>query len=253
MVETSALILSGVAVFCFLVGIVIGIGGVGGVIIIPFLVYVIGYDIHTVIPAGMAGFCLATITAVYSYGSRGSIRWDKAIYLIVGAAPGAYLGSITLWFLPGWILEAFVCALVVISGIRSLRNTQVPGESGSYEKVPNLLLVFLGFLVGYGSSLSGTGGPLLLVPSLLLLNFPVLTAVGLSMAIQIPIAPFATLGHIFHGSIDWVLAAPIGVGVASGVLIGAAIAHSISTYTMQRVVAVVLLFCGVVIALQIVF
>ena len=253
MIETSALILSGVAIFCFLVGIVIGVAGVGGILIIPFLIYAIGYDIHTVIPAGMAGFCLAAITAVYSYGSRGSIRWDKALYLMIGAAPGAYLGSFTLWFLPGWVLEVFVCTLVVISGIRSLRNAPVTKDSSSYEKVPNLLLVILGFLVGYGSSLSGTGGPLLLIPSLLLLNFPVLTAVGLSMAIQIPIAPFATLGHIFHGAIDWVLAAPIGIGIASGVLIGAAIAHSISTHTMQRVVAVVLLVCGVVIALQFVF
>ena len=52
--------------------------------------------------------------------------------------------------------------------------------------------------VRFGSSLSGTGGPLLLIPSLLLLNFPVMVAVGLSMAIQIPIAPFATLGHVLQ-------------------------------------------------------
>jgi len=137
-----------------------------------------------------------------------------------------------------------VFSLVVASGIRSLLQTSNASAEDGIEKTPNLFLVLLGLLVGYGSSVSGTGGPLLLVPSLLLLNYPVMTAVGLSMAIQIPIAPFATLGHIFHGSIEWILAIPIAIRVSTGILIGAVIAHKISAVVMQRTVAIALLVSG---------
>ncbi len=87
----------------------------------------------------------------------------------------------------------------------------------------------------------------MLVPALLLLNYPILVAVGLGMAIQVTITPFATLGHVLHGSVEWILAVPIGIGVASGVLIGAVIAHRISAVTLQRVVAIALLTSGVMI------
>lgn len=244
MFESTALLLGSIGIFCFFVGILIGICGVGGIIIIPFLVYVAGIDIHTVIAACMAGFALAAFFAVYAYARRGSIRWDKAGYLIIGAAPGAYLGAITLQFLSSFVLETIVAALVIISGIRALRQNVSKSAGSGIGRITGSVLVLVGFLVGYGSSVSGTAGPLLLVPTLLLLDFPVLSAVGLSMAIQIPISPFATLGHVIHGSVNWQLAIPIGLGVAAGITLGAVIAHRITPLSMQRTVAVVLLMSG---------
>ncbi len=236
--------------FCFLVGILIGTCGIGGILIIPFLVYVASIDIHTVIPACMAGFIVTAAFANYAYAKRGSIRWDKALYLAIGAAPGAYLGSVTVLALSSLVLELFIAILVIGSGIRALATSSGEPRGAGVDQVPNLLLILVGLAVGYGSSLSGTGGPLLLIPTLLLLDFPVMVAVGLSMAIQIPISPFATLGHLLHGSIDWQLAAPIAVGLSIGVLIGARIAHKISTLAMQRTVAVALLGCGTMIVAQ---
>jgi len=83
MITTTALLLGGTTAFCFLVGVLIGICGIGGILIIPYLVYVAGIDIHTVIPACMAGFTISAIFAVYSYASRGSILWTKAFFLII--------------------------------------------------------------------------------------------------------------------------------------------------------------------------
>ena len=250
MIELTIWVLSAYAIFAFLIGVVIGIVGIGGVILIPFLVYIGGIDIHTVIPACMAGFAVSGLFAVYSYARQGSIRWDKAKYLIVGAAPGAYLGSITVWAVSSIVLEVVVAILVFVSGFNTVRK--VPENVGDgINQVSGARLVVLGLLVGYGSSVSGTGGPLLLVPTLLLLNYPVLTTIGLSMAIQLPIAPFATLGHVLHGTIHWELAAPIAVGVSSGVLIGALIAHRVSSETLRKWAAVALIICGVFVTTQI--
>ena len=67
MITLTAFLIGVIAAFCFFVGVLIGVCGVGGILIIPFLVYVIGFDIHTVIPACMAGFVVSMIFAVYSY------------------------------------------------------------------------------------------------------------------------------------------------------------------------------------------
>ncbi|MDE0308529.1 MAG: sulfite exporter TauE/SafE family protein [Acidiferrobacterales bacterium] len=250
MFESTALLLGSTGIFSFFVGVLIGICGVGGILIIPFLVYVAGIDIHTVIPACMAGFAFAAIFAVYAYARRGSIRWDKAIYLIAGAAPGSYLGAITLQVISSVVLEIIVAALVIVSGIRALGRDASKSAGSGIEKTAGSVLVLVGFLVGYGSSISGTGGPLLLVPTLLLLDFPVLAAVGLSMAIQIPISPFATLGHVIHGSVNWPLAIPIGIGVSAGITLGAVIAHRITPLTMERTVATVMLISGGLIVIK---
>ncbi len=244
MFSATALFLSGVSAFSLLVGVLVGICGVGGILIIPFLVYIGGIDIHTVIPACMGGFSLSAFVAVYAYARQGSIRWNKAVFLIIGAAPGAYAGSLTVVALPALALELIVIALVFVSAVRALRAADANGQSSAFEKVPSLVLIMLGLLVGYGSSVSGTGGPLLLVPALLLLSCPVRVAVGLSMAIQLAIAPFATVGHVMHGSIDWSLALPLGLAVSAGVWIGALIAHRISTRSVQRFVAGALLLSG---------
>lgn len=249
-INTPFLFYTVATAFCFLVGVLIGTCGIGGILVIPFLVYIANIEIHTVIPACMAGFIATAAFANYAYAKRGSIRWDKALYLGIGAAPGAYLGSVTVLVLSSLVLEVIIAILVVGSGLRALVTSSKTLRTDGIERVPNLALILIGLAVGYGSSLSGTGGPLLLIPTLLLLNFPVMPAVGLSMAIQIPISPFATLGHLLHGSIDWVLAIPVAIGMSAGVLIGARIAHRISTLAMQRTVAVALLGCGTMIVTQ---
>jgi uncharacterized protein len=70
--------------------------------------------------------------------------------------------------------------------------------------------------VGVASAVTGTGGSVLLVPVLLWLELPVLTAIGLSQAIQLPIALTATVGSTVYGVLDWELAGLLSAGVGVG-------------------------------------
>lgn len=246
----SILLLGGFVAFSFFIGVLMGVVGIGGVLLIPYLVYFGGFDIHVVIPACMAGFVVTGWVAAYCYARQGSIRWDKALYLLAGAAPGAYVGSVTVWALPPLALEIIVASFVLLSGANALLNDRGDSSGAGVERVSGVALTALGLAVGYGSSVSGTGGPLLLIPSLLLLNFPVLVAVGLGMAVQLVIAPFATLSHFMHGSIDWLLAAPIALGVSAGIILGAKVAHRLSAHVLRRIVAVALVICGLSLALK---
>ena len=93
-------------------------------------------------------------------------------------------------------------------------------------------------------TLTGTGGPVLLVPLLLLLGFISLTAVGISQAIQLPIAIFATIGFIIYGQIDFQLGLILGMIQSPGVIIGGKIAHTLPHEKLRSVVAITLIGVG---------
>ena len=174
--------------------------------------------------------------------SRRSIRWSMCGWLFAGAMPGAYLGALGLPLIPGIVLELLVTCLILFVGVYALREDRAQG-SQSIE-LSNIRLVAIGLLTGIGSALSGTGGPLLLVPILVWLHVPVLTAVGLSQVVQLPVAALASVGNFMHGSIDFAVGAGVAVLLMIGVALGARLAHNVSAATLKRMVAVALLAVG---------
>ena len=107
-----------------------------------------------------------------------------------------------------------------------------------------IILLLTGFevngaftLVGFGSALSGTGGPLLLLPVLLFLKAPVLASIGLAQVIQIPVAATATIANLQHNPPQLLLSAVIGVGLVAGSLAGANLAHRLPVKQLQRLLA----------------
>jgi uncharacterized membrane protein YfcA len=102
----------------------------------------------------------------------------------------------------------------------------------------------IGVGVGFGSSLTGTGGPVLLVPLLLLLRFMPLAAIGISQAIQLPIAIFATIGFMLYGQIDFYLGFTLGMVQSVGVIFGGKIAHALPHERLRVVVAITLIGVG---------
>jgi len=102
----------------------------------------------------------------------------------------------------------------------------------------------IGVFTGFISAITGTGGPLVLVPLLIWLKVPALAAVGLSQIIQIPIALLATGGNLIFGQVDFALALGISAMLVIGVIFGARLAHRLSRETLKRFIAFVLLAVG---------
>jgi uncharacterized membrane protein YfcA len=112
------------------------------------------------------------------------------------------------------------------------------------QAVPDKLLLIVGAVTGFLSSISGTGGPLVLVPILISLSVPVLTAVGLSQAIQLPVAIAATVGNVLYGELDLVLGGVLAASLTVGSWYGAKLAHSVPRATLRRIVSIVLVAVG---------
>ena len=72
----------------------------------------------------------------------------------------------------------------------------------------------------------------------------VLTAIGLSQAIQLPIAVLATAGNAYAGTLDVHLGLVIGAGIVFGTWGGAWLAHVLPRPVLRRIVSVLLVFVG---------
>ena len=157
--------------------------------------------------------------------------------------PGAFIGAAAASAVPGFALEVLIALLIIASALNSLRGK---GPLGGVPRTPaKSALIVIGVVTGIASSMSGTGGPLVLIPILLWLHVPVLAAVGLSQVIQVPISAFATAGNVLYGAIDYPVAAALAVLLMIGVWFGARIAHRVSSIALKRFVSLMLLGVGV--------
>ena len=232
-----------------LVGVLIGAIGVGGVLLVPALTYIGGMAIHVAIASAMVAYFFAGGVGSIEFARRGSIRWGDAAWLAAGAVPGGFAGAAAMSAVPAFALELLIAVLIIASALNSLRGKgPVSGAPRTLARGPLLLV---GAVTGIASSMSGTGGPLVLIPILLWLHVPVLAAVGLSQVIQLPISAFATAGNILYGAIDVVVAAALSVLLMVGVWFGARIAHRVSSVALKRFVSLMLLGVGVMMLVKV--
>ena len=109
------------------------------------------------------------------------------------------------------------------------------------------MLFFIGAASGFLSSLTGTGGPLLLVPILLSTGLGVLASVGLSQIFQLPVAIAATAGNIVYGQLDLALGIILAASLSGGSWFGAKLAHAVPRARLRDIVCGVLVIIGLVI------
>ena len=233
-----------------LAGILIGTIGIGGVILVPLLSFVLGFDLHLAMAASSFSFLFPGTVGTLTYANKGSIVWEKVLWLSVGIIPAALLGARVNTNLNTDVLVLIVAGLIAFSGINVFITRQ--NESGVISDFRKPLLIIIGALVGFGSSLTGTGGPVLLVPILITLHYPALKSIGISQAIQLPIALFAVIGFWLYGQIDLGLGLHLGIAQAAGVYIGAQIAHRLPIVQLRRLVAIALIGVGAMMIWQIV-
>lgn len=239
----------GIAGTGFIAGCLIGTVGIGGVIIVPILVYWLDVPIQIAIASAMSGYILTGIIGTLIYTRQGSINWKLAGWICLGAAPGVILGSWTSSVIDPFFLKIGIGLLALSSALSNLlRGKGI--KSSQRESLPPFALCIIGVFTGLISALTGTGGPVVLVPLLTWLRLPTLVAIGLSQAVQIPVAILGTAGSLTYGNFDLILSGLLVVTLAIGTWIGARLAHITSIANLSRLITLVTLAVGVAILLE---
>jgi uncharacterized protein len=232
-------------VIVLLIGALIGGIGIGGVLLLPAMKYLGDFTLHQLIPACMLAYLFTGLIGASMYARQGSIKWRLALLICLGALPGAYLGALLLPYISSTILESVIAVLILIAGLDALFMKKPVIDSR--HQVSSFGLMFIGFITGIGSALSGTGGPLLLIPILLWKKVAIMTAIGLAQSIMIPISTSATVGNFLHGQVDFTLGIFLGFLLGVGSIVGAKTAHLLPVSLVKSVVAVLLVLVGLII------
>jgi uncharacterized membrane protein YfcA len=226
-------------------GLMIGCIGIGGVILVPALVFVADIPIQISIPAAMMAYVLSGLVATAVFAHNGSIRWGMAAWLCAGATPTSFVGAWAVSIVNPRLLETWLGLLTLLSGLNSLKGQTAADRPERALSSSQLLIV--GAVTGFLSSISGTGGPLVLVPIIISMTVPVLVAVGLSQVIQLPVAIVATFGNLLYGQFNLELGAVLAVSLTVGSWYGARLAHVVPRTTLRWIVSVVLVTVGALI------
>jgi uncharacterized membrane protein YfcA len=232
----------GIAAAGLITGIAVGCVGIGGVLLVPVLTLALGIDVKHAIAAALLSYLPSGFVAVALYARRGSVPWREAWLLCLGALPAAYFGARAASLAPAALLEALIGLLLLAGGIYALRGVHRLAAEPS-PLAPTLLLG-LGGGTGFVSALTGAGGAFVLLPVLLLLDVPVLSAIGLGQAIAIPIAGLASLANVAAGLVDPLLAAVLAVALTAGIAIGTPIAHALPQQRLRRLLGCIVVVSG---------
>lgn len=227
-------VLAGTILAGALSGTLIGAVGIGGVLLAPLLLLITPFELGTIMAATAFSFVFTGVVGGVAYARRGSVPWRDAGWLAASVVPAAFAGARTHAVAPEGVPAAALAALLVVAAAQALRAP--PPRSGARRRLPAPLLVGLGAFVGFGSALTGTGGPVLLVPLLLLLGAPPLAAVGTAQVVQLPLAIFASAGFAVAGRLDPALGLVLGLSQAGAVAVGARAAHALPTAALRRLV-----------------
>jgi uncharacterized membrane protein YfcA len=234
-----------IAAAALAVGVLIGTVGVGGILLVPALAYLGGLTVHAAAATALFSFLFTGVLGTILFQRRGSIDWRITKPVCAGAVVFSVLGAWAASRIGARPLALAIAAIVVFAGayilLPAARRERYRDGQGPAERA---MLAGVGAVSGFGSGLSGAGGPLFSVPMMVLAGFAPLTAVGSSQVLQIVAAAFGTAGNLAYGQIDFGVAAWITVFELAGVAAGVRLAHDVSVDTLRRLAAGVCIAVG---------
>lgn len=233
----------------FVVGALIGAVGIGGILLIPVLVVIAGLPIHTASATALFTFMLTGALSTLLFARRGSIDWTTSLVVSAGALAFSVLGAYLNSLADAVVLDRIIGAIITFAGV----NVVLPSRRvATAYRAPRCwpLLLAVGCAAGFGSGLTGAGGPLFSVPIMLTLGFAPLMTIGVSQVLQIASAGAGTVANLAFGSIDFDVAAKVIPFELVGVVAGVAIAHRANVAQLRKTAACLCIVTGVFILVR---
>ncbi|MDL2327850.1 sulfite exporter TauE/SafE family protein [Ruminococcaceae bacterium OttesenSCG-928-A11] len=240
------------------VGLLIGWSGIAGFLLPMFYVGVLGLEVPAALTLSFAAFAVSGAIGAAGYYKQGNLPVKAALPLGLGSLAGAVLGVALNALIPPGVVKVLLYVVVLASGtsilLRERCAAKAPAADTSTGKTPldrPPLAAGLGFATAVICALSGAGGPVLVMPLLVLLGLPVRWAIGVALFDSIFIALPSVVGYGLQTGLSglWPLLAAGCLAHAAGVLIGSRTCGAIPQRPLKIAVAVF----SILIALYMIF
>ncbi|MGD8682348.1 MAG: sulfite exporter TauE/SafE family protein [Chloroflexota bacterium] len=232
-------------------GSMVGIGG--GLVIVPLLSVVLGYDVKVAIAASLVGVIATSLSASPRYIRTGIADRRLGLFLLVAAALGGLAGGVTAGLLDGRTLSLLFALLLTGVALRMLwqiRHPSRPPAFGHEDDAAGFISGYIepstgeavryrahrlgpgalvSFLAGNVSGLLGVGGGVINVPTMnVLMHVPIRVATTTSTYMLAATAAASAFVYLASGRLDPLLAAPVALGVIVGARSGARLSLHLS-------------------------
>lgn len=228
------------------VGALVGLCGVAGFLLPMFYTTVLEMKVSEGLALSFTAFILSGILGSWNYQKAGNLDVGFGLRLSAGSLAGAILGVYLNQIIPEEQVKILLYLVVLLSGISILCRKEGRASACSHEastaptKERLFLTLLLGFSTGAVCSLSGAGGPVLVMPLLVLLGIPVHTAVGIALFNSIFIGIPAASGYLMQcdllGILPVLAIAFLSHGI--GVFYGSSCAARINQGLLKKAVAI---------------
>lgn len=251
------------ALFGAVIGALLGlVGGGGGILAVPALVYGLGLPLSAAVPASLVVVGSASAVAVAPRARR-EVNWRLAGIIGAAGIPTSLLGGVVNHHLDQHILLLIFAAIMVAAALRMLRATtetggvcDLPGGGVAWQRcLPRAIIT--GALVGFLTGLLGVGGGFLLVPALIVaLGLRTPNAVATSLVIIVinsvaGLVPYLATGHAGTG-MNWTAIAVFALATLVVSLPAGRLARRVPAHALRRGFAVLVLLVAAAVSIQVV-
>jgi uncharacterized membrane protein YfcA len=245
-----ALVLVGVALWCFLVALAGGLVGlVLGNIRLPVLLFAATGGPAAASGANIAVSGIAAAAASVAHVRARRVDWRLVAWMLPPSAAGAAAGGAAATFVPADALRIVIGIALLVFGIDLLRPRA--GVLPAPRERPDIgAAVASGVVIGVLGGLIGLILGSLRMPALLRwVGEEPVRAIGTNLVVGIAVGAAGLAGHL-PGGIDWTL---LGVGAGAsvpGALVGSRLTGRLSVPALLRSVGLILLVAGTAAILQ---
>jgi uncharacterized protein len=239
------------------VGVLVGLLGIGGgIVLVPAMVYLLGYDQH--LAQGTSLLILLPpigLGALREYWKNGQVDLAAGICCAIGFLLGGYVGGLIAVPLPSRDLRGIFGFFLILSAFFLWMKTRSNSSGASaVAKAENsqqfgrlLGITGIAAFCGVAAGMVGIGGGVLLVPLLgILFGFSQHRAQGTSLIALIPpTGLLAFLEYAKHGYVNWETGLLLIPGVFIGGILGGRMARQLNPQRMRQVFAALMLLLGV--------
>lgn len=233
------------ALASLLVGLIIGSSGVGGVLLIPALMYFGGLETHQAMATALFSFFFTGIAATWIFQKYGSINWAIALPVCLGSLVSSYAGAAFGATLTASHLKLVLAAVIIASSLYSMRPASSLQIAANLSvRLRSLLLLGIGLFTGFLCGMTGAGGGIVSLPVMLLFGFAPLPSIATGQVLQSIVSVSGSLSNHANGFIVYSLVWWVTLFEIAGVILGARIAHALPVSLLKRSVTLLCLAIG---------
>jgi uncharacterized membrane protein YfcA len=253
-----------------LIGLAIGgLGGGGGVLTVPLLVYLLGQSAQEATTSSVVIVGVTALAGVLARVRGGRIDGRTGLAFAAVGIPAAHLGTllnqrvddaVLLLSFAGLTLVAAAAMLLGGHPADDVADASAPAAGSTLVAAPPSArrrlwtaakVAGCGLAVGFLTGFLGVGGGFLLIPALVVaLRMPMALAVGTSLLVIALNAAAAVVARVGVAEIDWSVVAPFTAAAIVGTLLGTRVADRLPGRTLTRAFAALLVVVGAVVAVE---